>query len=72
MSYTRAVAAGMYKPLGQGDVGIAGILASLEGAGYCGYYVMEQDTILGAEPPVGSGPLDDVRASLAFLREALK
>ena len=71
-SYTRAVAAGMYKPLGQGDVGIAGILASLEGAGYGGYYVMEQDTILRAEPPVGSGPLDDVRASMAFLRGALK
>ena len=69
-SYTRAVAAGMYKPLGQGDVGIAGILASLEGAGYGGYYVMEQDTILRAEPPVGSGPLDDVRASMAFLRGA--
>jgi inosose dehydratase len=71
-SYTQAVAAGMYKPLGQGDVGIAGILASLEGAGYGGYYVMEQDTILGAEPPAGSGPVDDVRASLAFLRAALK
>ena len=33
-TYTAAVAAGMYKPLGQGDVGIAGILAALEGAGY--------------------------------------
>ena len=71
-SYTQAVAAGMYKPLGQGDVGIAGILASLEGAGYGGYYVMEQDTILDAEPPPGRGPIEDVRASVAFLGEALR
>ncbi len=71
-SYTEAVAAGMYKPLGQGDVGVAGILAALEGVGYGGYYVMEQDTILDAEPAPGAGPLEDVRASLAFLRASLR
>jgi inosose dehydratase len=71
-TYTAAVAGGMYKPLGQGDVGIAGILAALEGAGYRGYYVMEQDTILDAEPPPGRGPIEDVRASVAFLGEALR
>jgi inosose dehydratase len=71
-SYTAAVAAGMYKRLGQGDVGIAGILAALEGVGYEGYYVMEQDTVLDAEPPPGSGPLEDVRASMAFLRSTLR
>jgi inosose dehydratase len=70
-TYTSAVAAGMYKPLGQGDVGIAGVLSALEGAGYGGYYVMEQDSILDAEPPPGGGPVADVRASVAFLREAL-
>ncbi len=71
-TYTSAVAAGMYKPLGQGDVGIAGVLSALEGAGYEGYYVMEQDSILDAEPPPGGGPVADVRASVAFLREALR
>ena len=71
-TYTAAVAAGMYKPLGQGDVGIAGVLSALEGAGYGGYYVMEQDSILDAEPPPGGGPVADVRASVAFLREALR
>ena len=71
-TYTSAVAAGMYKPLGQGDVGIAGVLSALEGAGYGGYYVMEQDSILDAEPPPGGGPVADVRASVAFLREALR
>jgi inosose dehydratase len=71
-TYTAAVAAGMYKPLGQGGAGIAGILAALEGVGYRGYYVMEQDTILESEPPLGGGPLRDVRASVAFLQEALR
>jgi inosose dehydratase len=70
-TYTAAVAAGMYRPLGRGDVGIAGILAALEGVGYHGYYVMEQDAILGSEPPPGEGPLLDVRQSVAFLRKAL-
>ena len=70
-TYTAAVASGMYKPLGQGDVGIAGILATLEGVGYRGYYVMEQDAILEGEPPAGEGPLGDVRASVAFLAEVL-
>jgi inosose dehydratase len=66
-TYTEAVAAGMYRPLGQGDVDVAAIVATLEAAGYDGWYVMEQDTILGAEP-VGEGPVVDVRASIAFLR----
>jgi inosose dehydratase len=66
-SYTSAVAAGMYRPLGQGDVDIAAIVATLEAAGYDGWYVMEQDTILAGEP-VDEGPVVDVRASIAFLR----
>jgi inosose dehydratase len=65
-TYTEAVAAGMYRPLGQGDVDIAAIVQVLEGSGYDGWYVMEQDTVLSAEP-VDEGPLVDVRASIAFL-----
>ncbi|GAA5185656.1 sugar phosphate isomerase/epimerase [Rugosimonospora acidiphila] len=66
-SYTDAVRAGMYRPLGQGDIDIAGIWSSLESSGYTGWYVMEQDTILSAEPE-GEGPLADVKASVAYLR----
>jgi inosose dehydratase len=65
-TYTDGVAAGMYRPLGQGDVDIAAIVRVLEDNGYDGWYVMEQDTILHQEP-VGEGPLADVRASIAFL-----
>lgn len=67
VTYTEAVAKGMYRPLGQGDVDVAGIVDTLEAAGYAGWYVMEQDTVLAAEP-AGEGPLADVRASVAYLR----
>ncbi len=66
-TYTEAVAAGMYRPLGQGDIDIAAIVRALESAGYDGWYVMEQDTILAGEP-TGEGPVVDVRTSIAFLR----
>jgi inosose dehydratase len=67
VTYASAVAAGLYRPLGQGDVDIAAIVATLEGAGYGGWYVLEQDTALAGEP-ADEGPAADVRASLAFLR----
>jgi inosose dehydratase len=68
VSYSEAVDQGMYRPLGRGDVDFVAILRALEGAGYAGWYVMEQDTILHDEPPAGEGPIEDVRASLDFLR----
>jgi inosose dehydratase len=69
LTYTEAVGAGMYRPLGTGDIDIAGIVRTLESAGYQGWYVMEQDTILQAEPEPGAGPRGDVRASVDFLNE---
>ena len=67
VSYTQAVAAGLYRPLGQGDVDVAGLVGALRGAGYQGWFVLEQDTVLTAEP-AGPGPAGDVQASLAYLR----
>jgi inosose dehydratase len=67
-TYTDGVRNGLYRPLGQGDVDIAGIVRSLEESGYQGWYVMEQDTILDAEPAPGQGPVVDVRTGLEFLR----
>ena len=67
MTYTEAVAAGMYVPLGAGDVDIAGIVKTLQDNGYDGWYVMEQDNILDAEPE-DQGPLADVLASVDFLK----
>jgi inosose dehydratase len=67
VSYTDAVAAGLYRPLGRGDVDVAEIVRLLEGRGYQGWYVLEQDTVLTG-PPDGDGPLADVRDSVAYLR----
>lgn len=69
LTYTDAVRLGMYTPLGTGDIDIATIVCSLEAAGYAGYYVLEQDTILTENPPVGQGPLSDVRTSIQFITD---
>lgn len=68
LTYTEAVAQGMYRPLGQGDVDIAGIVSVLRDNGFDGWYVLEQDTILAGEPS-GVGPVADVVASVKYLRE---
>jgi len=67
MTYTDAVRAGVYRPLGAGDIDIRGIIGALTEAGYDGWYVLEQDTILAAEPAAGAGPIEDVLASVAFM-----
>lgn len=68
LTYTDAVAQGMYVPLGAGDVDVAAIIGSLEGAGYTGWYVLEQDTVLTADPATtGLDPAADVRASVAHV-----
>ncbi|MDR2373651.1 MAG: TIM barrel protein [Bifidobacteriaceae bacterium] len=66
LTYQKAVSQGLYTPLGQGDIDFKAIVAALDKAGFDGWYVMEQDTILDAEP-TGEGPLANVRASIAFL-----
>jgi inosose dehydratase len=67
LTYTDGVRQGLYVPLGQGDVDVAAIVRTLEDAGYQGWYVMEQDTILDAEPQAGAGPFAEVRTGLEFL-----
>ena len=66
LSYTDAVKAGMYTPLGTGDIDIAAIVRILRDNGFDGWFVMEQDTILEGAPD-GDGPLADVRASVTYL-----
>lgn len=67
LSYTEAVRQGIYTPLGEGDIDFAAIVAALDAAGFEGWYVLEQDTILSEEPASGEGPGDDVRRSLVYL-----
>ncbi|OIV36265.1 inosose dehydratase [Mangrovactinospora gilvigrisea] len=65
--YAAAVRAGLFRPLGKGDVDIAALVRALEAAGYRGWYVMEQDLMLDAEPAPGTGPIDDVRTCIDHL-----
>ncbi len=67
-SYIGAVRQGLYAPLGEGDLDIAGVVAALEAVGYQGWYVLEQDCALDGEPAAGAGPLLDVARSIEFLR----
>ncbi|MEN0137541.1 MAG: sugar phosphate isomerase/epimerase [Rhodococcus sp. (in: high G+C Gram-positive bacteria)] len=67
LTYTEAVARGMYTPLGAGDVDIAGVVERLQNQGYDGWYVLEQDTILASEP-TDEGPVRDVVRSVEYLR----
>jgi inosose dehydratase len=71
LPYTQGVRDGMYRPLGQGDVDVPAIVGSLQGRGYDGWYVLEQDAIL-TEEPRGDGPVADVWASAEHLRAVLR
>jgi inosose dehydratase len=65
VGYRDAVRAGMYRPLGQGEVDVGGIVSVLDRAGYRGWYVLEQDTVLAGPH---ADPKADVRACLDYLR----
>ncbi|PWJ47739.1 inosose dehydratase [Quadrisphaera granulorum] len=68
LTYYQAVQEGLYRPLGQGDVDVSALLASLLGAGYDGWFVLEQDTVLQLLPGDGEGPVADAMASAEHLR----
>ncbi|MGV1034000.1 MAG: sugar phosphate isomerase/epimerase family protein [Microbacteriaceae bacterium] len=71
LSYYDAVVAGLYTPLGQGDVEIDIIVNSMLDAGYDGWFVLEQDSVVPVNPAEGAGPIADSAASVAYLRELI-
>ncbi|MGI9606366.1 MAG: sugar phosphate isomerase/epimerase family protein [Acidimicrobiales bacterium] len=69
LTLMEAVQAGIFPPVGRGDLDIGHVIASLERSGFAGWYVLEQDVaITGAEPGVGEGPIEGVRTSVEYLR----
>lgn len=67
VGYQAAVSEGLFKPLGRGDIELGEILDCLEGSGFEGWYVLEQDTVLEGEPVAGTGPVLDAKISLEAL-----
>lgn len=71
-SIMEGVQAGLFPPLGQGDLPLGDVVRELEQAGYQGWYVIEQDTaITGAMPEPGEGPVRGVEESLRYLHEVV-
>ena len=66
--FRQSVIDGMFTPLGQGVVDIAGVIRVLEAAGFSGWYVLEQDVSLTENPGEGEGPAADARASVDYLQ----
>ncbi len=72
LSFKEAAQKNAFRPLGEGDVDLGAVLGRLGDAGYSGWYVLEQDSVVEREPPEGEGPVDEVRKSLDYLRERLE
>lgn len=60
-----------FRPLGEGEVDVGGVIEHLESSGYDGWYVLEQDCLVPEEPAPGEGPINDIRKSVEFLRTQL-
>lgn len=65
--FRQSVIDGLFKPLGEGFVDVAGLVRYLEASGYRGWYVLEQDVSLAQAPPLGEGPIDNARTSVDYL-----
>ncbi|UOQ59269.1 sugar phosphate isomerase/epimerase [Leucobacter rhizosphaerae] len=70
IDYREGVRQGMYQALGRGDARIDVIVAALADAGYDGWYVLEQDTVVESEEDAARA-LENARASVAFIRGAV-
>jgi inosose dehydratase len=69
LAFRQAVIDGLFLPLGEGSVDIGGFIDVLEAQGYEGWYVIEQDVVLDAEPEPGEGPIVAAARSFAFLED---
>lgn len=65
--YARAVSRGLFRPLGQGDASIGGVLDALGAAGYAGWGVLEQDIALTGAPTEANDPARDIARSRDFV-----
>lgn len=71
ITYYEGVTNNLYTPLGKGDAQIREIVRSLVKYGYKGWFVLEQDLVVTAEPAEGAGPFASAKESVNFLRSVL-
>ena len=67
LTYYQACVQGMYTALGDGDVDIRAIVTNLLDAGYDGWFCLEQDNVIQANPRDGEGPFIDAKRSVDFI-----
>ena len=70
IDYREGVRQGMYRSLGAGDARVGEIVAALSDAGYDGWYVLEQDTVIESDVDAATA-LENARRSVAYLRDTL-
>ena len=70
VDYREGVRLGMYQALGEGDARIGEIVDALVNAGYDGWYVLEQDTVVENEADAAVA-LENARKSVEFIRAAV-
>ncbi|PID97991.1 MAG: inosose dehydratase [Actinobacteria bacterium] len=67
ITWSEGIRAGMFVPIGEGDIDFAEVVSALNAVGFDGYYVLEQDIMIDGDPEPGKGPIDNARASLEAL-----
>jgi inosose dehydratase len=72
LSFKEAAQKDAFRPLGEGDVDVGGVVDRLESSSYRGWYVLEQDSVVEREPGEGAGPVVEVRKSFDYLRQRLE
>lgn len=72
ITWSQGIKAGMFTPIGEGDIDFATIVALLDAAGFDGYWVLEQDIMLDEEPPADGGPIENAKKSFQALAALAK
>ena len=70
ISLLQATKAGLFRPLGRGDVDVAAVVAALEERAYGGWYVLEQDTTVDEALAGSAQPAVEVKQSIDYLLAA--
>lgn len=71
LGHWEAVFKGLFPPLGDGGAPVGELVELLCRHRYRGWFTIEQETVLAAEPPPGEGPVEAVGRSLRYLEKLL-